>query len=384
MKSAKAWTGEKGLNIAAKLRAVCRRRLAAACDWAANNQVRHAWPRWDANAGRFPYHVHMPSNDVFLSTVWNTARLAQGLLAAGRALGDARHMDTAGRAVEYVKSLQVFAPERPDVRGAFFEETPQGFSVGVRDGVEGAQAFMVHYFATRDKTSLLRAGAYLDWLAARVAREGAEDVISGWCGYAAPIPLAQYAAATGKKKYIARTAVPVAEAIIRMMGPDGALTSPAKSEHHAPLGNGVIYNDDGLGVALLCTWKATGKRKYLDAASALGEWWLRQESLPDVFSMVPAAMLFLADMARATGDARYTRYLASLCERLFDMQALNDERALVQGGFIGEDRAPCFRVGSKPEEFISIRTTSYALIAMAKLAARGDKEWSPAYSAFGF
>jgi hypothetical protein len=26
-------------------------------DWAARNQIRDAWPAWDANKGRFPYHI---------------------------------------------------------------------------------------------------------------------------------------------------------------------------------------------------------------------------------------------------------------------------------------------------------------------------------------
>ena len=122
------------------------------------------WPKWDANAGRFPYHVHLGTNEHFLSTSWNAARTVQGLLSAYQALGTPAYLEAAERGLAYVNTLQVFTPEFPHARGAFIEETPLGDHVAARDGMECAQALLAHHVRTGNRVSLQRAEAFLDWL----------------------------------------------------------------------------------------------------------------------------------------------------------------------------------------------------------------------------
>lgn len=379
-------------------------RLVAA--WAMRNQVRDQWPRWNANTGRFPYHVYLPTEDHFLSTSWNTARTVQGLLNAYQVLGDRHCLAAAERGLAYVKSLQVFAPEHPRVRGAFIEETPLNDHVGVRDSVECTQALMSHYFLTRDKTSLLRAEAFLDWaLRHAESDEWPYSPIYILPRYSFPrtgnleerrflysacaIPWVQCAKVTGKKAYVTRGAGRQIDYVIReLQQADGSYELPKPPrDFHAPFEDrGTIVNDDGIGVSTLCVWRATGKRKYLDSAAAFADWWLNQEldALPRVYAMYTPMLVFLTDIARATGDARYVDFINDSADRVFDLQIRRDERPLVAGAFRGEDMARTYRAGSTPDEYISLRSTSYGLLALSKLAAKSARQWGPSYSAFGF
>ena len=397
-----AWNDRKGLALPPPVKAKAKAALKAAADWAVRNQRRHAWPAWDADAGRFLYHVYLPTGDHFWSNSWNTARCAQGLIGANRVLGNAEYLAAAERGLDYVKTLQVFAPEHPKARGAFLEETPQSDHVGPRDGIECTQALMAHHLITGDRASLLRAGAYLDWLMGHMTPKpqplaycylkpkwspSRASPTSLFLLASAAVPLTQYAAVTGKKSYLTRGAVPLIDTILDVFQhASGGLSIPSRMPNrHIPVaGSSFVYNDDGAGVAILCVWAATGKRKYLDAAAAFGDWWLSQDAdaFPPVFALLPSLALFLADLARATGDRRYTDYVAAFSDRLFDLQMPPASGSLVAGAFRGEDMAIEYRKGARDEDFIAQRTTSYALLALSKLAAGNDRQWGPAYSAF--
>ena len=404
----KTWSDTKGLALNRPIKDRAETGLRAAADWAVCNQVQHRWPRWNANAGRFPYHVYLPTDDFFWSNSWNTSRTVQGLLAAWRRTGESAYLDTANRGLEYVKSLQVFTPEYPRACGAFIEETPQGDHVGIRDGVECAQAFMAHFFATGNRVSLLRAGAYLDWFHKTAQRPNGKlkhlgiiyitptwrpmdtSFLSDFFSAVAAIPLTQYAKVTREKKYVTHMAVPIVDNLIEtFLESDGRLVLKSKDpiNRHAPVaGDPTVYNDDGAGIAILAVWKATGKRRYLDAAVAMGDWWLAQDmtALPPLFALLPCLTIFLADLARATCDARYTQFIETFADRLFKLQVTRDARPVVDGAFQGEDMADDYRPGSSPDQYVCLRATSYGLIALAKLAARRDSDWTAAYSAFGY
>ncbi|MBN1807707.1 MAG: hypothetical protein JW909_01475 [Planctomycetes bacterium] len=398
-KSSRAWADSSGLALPSAVRRRARSGLAAAAAWAARNQVRHQWPKWNANAGRFPYHVHLHTNETMWSTSWNTARTVQGLLSAYRVLGDRSCLETAEWGLAYVKSLQVFAPEHAEARGAFIEETPLNDHVGPRDGVECAQALLDHFFATGDKVSLARAGAYLDWLI-RMTQQGVWPtsyvyilpewrpqpvrVEHAWCTYAAAIPMAQYAKASGNKKYVA-WAEHFAGLTLKLLSKDGAFRTGTRWGHHSAEDDTALYNDDGIGVGLVSAWKASGKKKFLDAAVANGEWWISKGSdLPENWAMPLAVAIFMADLARATGDLKFTAYINGAADGVFSRQILRDERPLVAGAFRGEDMAEHYMAGSARSDFISLRCVSYGLIALGKLAAPDSRRWGPAYSAFGF
>ncbi len=400
-KKASVWSDSSGLALKSEYRKRARAGLIAVADWATRNQIRHSWPRWTADAGRFLYHVHLPSGDIMWSTSWNTARAVQGMLSAWQVTGRKEYLETAEWGLEYVKSLQVFAPELEKVRGTFIEETPVNDHIGSRDGVECTQALIAHYFATKNKVSLIRARAFLDWLIKATETglwpssyiyfkpEWKPNLVSAadsWCTFAASIPLAQFAKATGEKKY-ARWAEYFTDLTLEHLfdSSDGSLRLKKAFGHHTAGADTALYNDDGLGPALIATWKASGKKKYLDAAVANGDWWIKKgNNLPENYAMIPAVMIFMADFARATSEQRFIDYINAMAERLFALQIMRDERPKVAGAFLGEDMAPHYRKGSPPGEWISLRCCSYGLIALGKLAAANAKQWGPSYSGFGF
>ena len=401
----RAWSDKTGLDVSSQTRQRAVRGLKAVADWAVRNQVRHCWPKWNANTGRFPYHVYLPTNDTFLSTSWNTARTCQGLFSAWQVLGNKEYLDAAELGLEYVKSLQVFTPENPEAHGAFIEETPLGDHVAQRDGVECAQAFLAQYMATGNKTALLRTRAFLDWqmkefksdkwpggllmLADPLNRAGGDDAMI-FIFAAGAIPLCQYVALTGERKeYVTKCAAPMIDYVLEeIQKSDGSYRwAKPHRDHHAPLPNDpTVYNDDGIGIATLCAWKATKQKKYLDSVVAYADWWRDRdpEKLPHTFAMLTCMSIFMCDMARATGDQRYLDFIGKVEDRLFGLQILRDERYLVSGGFRGEDMAHVYRPGSNAFDWISLRSCSYGLMAMAKLAAANAKQWGPSYSAFGW
>jgi len=401
------WANATGLNLDESLRAHARTALQAAADWAARNQCRHRWPLWSADTGRFPYHVHLKTDDHFRSTSWNTARMAQGLLSAWLVLRDPHHLDAAECALEYVKSIQYFGPECPAAHGVFLAETPLSNHAGPRDGIECAQALLAHHLVTGDKVSLLRGRAYFDWLLGTIEsgywlaggstiiprlepsvflkdRGPARTMIQRWCDFVAALPLLQLAQVTGEAKY-ARAAEQFGDHILaHLCRPDGGICAK-NSGHHTSTPEGYLDNDDGIALALVALATHATKSKYLDAAVANGEWWLRRgQGLPANYSTLPLLTMVMADLARATNDDKYTRFLHAHAAELFNLQVTRDERSLVSGAFLGEDMACHYRKGTLPGDYISLRTTSYGALALGRLACGSGKEWNPAYSAFGW
>ena len=171
--------------------------------------------------------------------------------------------------------------------------------------------------------------------------------------------------------------------------PDGALGVPETTEnsHHVVSGGhlaGVYVNDDGVGVALLCAHAVTGKRKYLDAAVAFADFWTRVEERLPTFASNASVALFLADVYRLTGDRRYLPKIEEYTRQTIALQCLKTKDAFLRGGFIGEDMAKHYDKRSEPADYVDLRITSYALIALSKIAARRPSEWGCAYSCFGW
>lgn len=402
-----AWSDSTGLAINSDIRTQAKSRLAAAADWAGRNQVRQYWPAWNANTGRLPYHVHLPTDALIYSTAWNTARAAQGLLSAWRVLHRTADLATVERSVEYVKALQCFAPECPDVAGLFGEETPVSDHFSMRDSIECGQLLLAHYAVTQTDVSLLRAKKFCScfvnlmeterwpgetWFliprleAARFmqAAPPAGRVQDVWNNFVGALPLAQMYALTGDRRCLECAERLGALILQHTVRSDGAFISPRADPIHASGADGVLDNDDGLCVALVALWKQTGKTAYLDAAVANGDWWIRKgPDLPVTYATLPTVLIIMADLARATNERRFIEYIEAMAARFFALQIVRDERLLVQGAFRGEDMAEHYRKGSCPADFISLRSTSYGLLALGKLGAGGQGEWNPAYSGFG-
>lgn len=385
------------------LRDRCAEAALLAARYIQANQVWHVWPYWTADAGRIPHNVsirdagHRPT----LTLTWDCARSAQALLAVYGVRREDWILEAARRALEYAKVNQIFSPEFPQHRGAFCEEVPQSNHIAARDVIEAVQGFLHYHAVTGDVSALQRAEAGADWLAGHYMNGG------GWpylCVFhrekdrlllcndftriimaAVALPFAQLDVLRGRPHYASKIPMAMDWLTATAFEADGSLRihDGAKAGHHAaptgPLAH-CFVNDDGAGVALLAAHRATGNEGYRATALRYGEWWLRAEVFPETYAAIPCAMNFFLDMARFTGDRRYVDKCVVYAERLLPWQHLAPGDPRVHGGFRGHD-------GEKdivPIEFISLRTTMYAMMALSKMAARTEAEWPMCYSAFGW
>jgi hypothetical protein len=331
--------------------------------------------------------------------------MVQGLLSAWLVGRDPAHLYAAELGLEYVKSIQYFGPEHPASHGLFLAETPLSNHAGPRDGIECAQALLAHHLVTGDNASLIRARAFFDRLLAMMENgawldnghniiprlkpvqflvdSGApRSVVERWCDFVAALPLLQLAMATRETRYTAAATQFGGFILEHLCHPDGSIRAK-NGGHHSSSPEGFLDNDDGIVLALVALWKHTGGRKFLDAAVANADWWLaRERRLPANYSTLPLLTLIMADLSRATGEARFARFLNEHAAALFELQIVKDERPLIAGAFLGEDMASHYRRGSVAEDFISLRSTSYGALALGRLACGNDSEWNPAYSAF--
>jgi len=391
-------------EFSATLKKQSEKSLTLAADWAARNQIRDAWPAWDANKGRFPYHILIDpakraQQPQVWSTCWKTARAAQGLYSAYLVTGNPAHLAAANLAMEYVATLQVFDPEYAEFRGAFREDSPQGLHIASRDGMEAMQGFIAGYQVTKNPRFLRRAAEGADFLL-RTMKNGQWPFGIAWpaegkyrsqdhfCFYAGALVFAQLYAITGKKAYLTHGAIPMADTLLQKhVRSDGALGIAATRENSHHIVNsgelaGVYINDDGAGVALLSAHVVSGRREYLDAAVAAADFWTRVKVDLPALAAYPSVALFLADVYRRTQDRKYLPKIEQYARRTLALQCRSRD-PLLRGCFIGEDMATHYDKRSRPTEYVDLRITSYALIALAKIAARRPAQWGCSYSCFG-
>lgn len=391
-----------------KLKAAAEKSLELAGDWLVGTQVRDRWPFWDANKGRFIYHVRIDpkkraAEPLMLSTCWKTARAAQGLYSAYSVTGNKDFLAAAELGMEYVCSLQFFEPGYEQWHGTFREDSPHGPHLALRDGMEACQGFINGYLVNGNERYLRRAGLYADYLVKHFRHElfpwgiafpfgqgGNKLKHQFFCFYAGALVFAQLWAITKKEEYITRAMVPMANYILRNYvldsGALGIKDEAASGGHHGALTEHghIIYNDDGVGVALLSVYLVTGEKKYLDAAIGMGDFWVTTGLEPKPLAAYSSIALFLADLYRLTGDKKYLPVIEQFTRKTISLQYGNKKDPLLYGGFIGEDMAEIYDKKSKPTDWVDLRITSYTMILLGKLAARSGKQWGCAYSCFGW
>jgi len=392
------------------LRTRAREAVLRGAAWHANVQIRDRWPDWTADRGRFLSQVGIttPSRHRWPSICWNTARAAQALLSAYRLQPDDAILETVRLAMEYVKSCQLFAPEYAEHAGACLEETPLTDHIASRDTVESIQGFLDVYAVTRDPLMLRRARAGLDWFTGWFLgngwpngyiwlRQGGKGTVNNDFSRlmlsAVALAFAQHDALTGEARYGRFIPAVMDWVIDNCLEADGALRMHDGTQvgHHAvasgPLA-GCFTNDDGVGIAWIASWRATGAEKYRQAALRNGEWWLRLPGLPETHASVPAGLLYLLDLYRLSSDRRYLDKSLPYIEHVLARQCRRPDRADVDGGFAGHDgtgdKREAGHDSADPLDYISHRTTMYSMLALAKVAARDEAEWNIAYSAFGW
>lgn len=132
------------------------------CDWFVNTQTNQVKPKWDANHGRVPYNIHIPTKEIVQGLNWSMARATYCLSTAYLRTQNSTYLEVARKAMNYAKTLQILDQKNPNY-GAFHEETPHSPFCYPRDGIETAGGFLVLYSITKEKDLLRRAQIYLDW-----------------------------------------------------------------------------------------------------------------------------------------------------------------------------------------------------------------------------
>jgi len=379
--------------------------LTLAADWAVRNQIRDAWPAWDANKGRFPYHILIDpakraKQPQMWSTCWKTARAAQGLYSAYLVTRKPAYLAAANLAMEYVATLQVFEPGCEESYGSFREDSPQGLHIASRDGMEAVQGFIAGYQVTRNPRFLRRAIAGTDFLLRTMKNgkwpfgiawplEGKFKSQDSFCFYAGALVFAQMFALTKNRAYLTRGAIPFADRILaHYVRADGALGIVAGSElsHHVGRTGelaGVFINDDGIGVALLAAYAVTGDKRYREAAVGFADFWTGITEQPGKLAAYPSVALLLADVYRLTGDRKYLPCIVEFVQKTISLQYLSPKNPFLHGCFIGEDMATHYDKKTCSMDYVDLRITSYALIALAKIAAKRADQWGCSYSCYG-
>ncbi len=422
----KVWTNRDGFDITPAVRKRVLKALRDACQWCAENQVRHEWPNWDNNHGRLPGAVSTRNGKIGWSISWNVARTAQGLLAASKVLGKdvTAFEETAELGLYHDTRLQIYDPEYPQLRGAIREETVNCFHINPRDGIECSQGWIAKTLYDGRKADpiwLSRACDHLNWTVNFLMQQPAwpmEYVFFGrdyakdmppvprpysddrlrmrnpnhpiaFCFAGLPIPICQYVSLTGEKKLVRKGAVPMADWLLDTFfdAGTGALRLPEGSVgHHSDMIGGLqraIGNDDGAMIALLCLHRLDPKRKWLDPVIANADWWSGITSRLHLFSAVPAAMLLMLDTARLTGKREYLDWVLARLDEVLALQCQKPDPRM-HGGFMGEDiERMSTWLGCAQARRSACGWSSYLLIGLSKLVANA-KTWSPAYSCFGW
>jgi len=260
---------------------------------------------------------------------------------------------------------------------------------------------------TGEQVYLDRAAAGADWLSGRFMdrhypngyihpfeddRGEVNNDFSRLMLSAAAIVFAQIDSLTGGKKYTESIPSVMDWVVENSIEDDGAIRihDGTDAGHHAVTSGplvGCFTNDDGAGVGLISSYRVTGNEKYKKAAELNGTWWCGLEQMPETYASIPAALLFMLDMYRFTGDKKYTAAAKPYIEKVLELQYINEDDTLAHGGFRGHESA-CEKSRKlhpdDPLEYICQRTTMYAMIALAKAAADTENEWNIAYSGFGW
>lgn len=373
-----------------------RKRALLAADWYVRSQLPENRPQWDANAGRFIYNYHLPTRTRVSGLSWTQGRGVMVLMAAHRLTGKAVYLETAQRALAYVRALQEYDQAQPYF-GAMHEEIPQSGYCYPRDGSEAAAGYLHVYNKTGDKDLLRRAKIFGDWmLSVTDPKTGFPPIGS----YFNPVKQARTIKAfmagngmfygllyqaTGEKKYLTRGLLPLADGVgKRFLEEDGALVDRHFDAHHTKTdksGRLLVLNDDGLCAALLMAGRITGQARYIEQSIRIADWMMGVKPVT-VFSSLPSQLCFIMDVWKETGMSRYRDYVLRRLPEVLRLQVVSSKDPWALGAFRGEDElAKWYVKGARQSDFVTNRVTCYTALTLFKLV-NGD--FTPGYSAFGW
>jgi uncharacterized protein YyaL (SSP411 family) len=327
-------------------------------------------------------------NSVGLCGNWCCSIGLMSLLAMYRVGSDERYLQSAIRAANYLKTLQIVDPSHRHY-GAFREHTPQTQWCFPRDTITTAWAMLCLHKVTGEKEWLRRSELLTNWYIKRARYT--TGFAKGWIRWRVrlegpPLPevrmLGNFQAgagvflynlhrATGKKRYLTQALVPLMSFYVdRFRREDGSFFGgydlAKRSWHESDYGH--RHNDDFAGLALLAAYKATRQKRFLSAAQAWAEFLLgamtADGGFDDIRKTSAAAMsaIFLHELNKIAPRRSYIPAMRKLGRFLIDWQSeLPNVKAY--GGVYGEDDR---------KDYVSTRVTAYAIGAWLKLAGKAD------------
>ena len=261
----------------------CARGIA---DWYANNQVRQR--DYIHGAGTFPSSISFIGQPMRAVTNWNLAFATMAQIAAGTAFGEDLYTHSARKMVSYLRALQIFDPFVPNHYGGIREMTAHTPWCYVRDALSGAWGFLEYYRVTGEEEYLERARLWAQWY----FKNGCDDDGLPLWGVVFGEPISdgtpvmcndmlgdftggnlnffyQMYRATGDKQYIDERFRHFADFFLtRVQQPDGWFKTVRKSDGSVPESDpqGGLHrtNDDFASLGLLCAYRVTGEKRYIE------------------------------------------------------------------------------------------------------------------------
>ncbi len=368
-------------------------------DWLINNQEKNGY---NANHGRFAAGISIKENKiVFWAPNWMNGASIMGLLMTYHRTSEKKYLEAAIRGGEYLKSLQILDARNKEFYGAFREDTPQSSWCHPRDGLTASWALLWLYDETKENEYLERVKLFNSWFLEYAMRKGwpawsyyfydkKPDYLQGSFHGGDGAYFYDYYFVTRDRTYIESGFRFIVDyAIEKFLGPDGKVRVIFDSDTGKYIEDGTTFdgmqkmhrhNDDFMSISILDAYIYYKDRKYLDRAEAYAKWLISEQredggfGKPDVPPAAATGPNFLIDLYRVTGKKEYLNAAVKAGKYLITRQVNNQENKLLHGGFYGYDG----NWNSEHNDFINIRTSAYALIALLKLEG---KEKGPFYSA---
>ncbi|MFH0919808.1 MAG: hypothetical protein V1913_05550 [Fibrobacterota bacterium] len=364
-------------------------------DWFVVNQVTNTL---SADCGRFINEVHVKGVDrpPVYSSNWTTGMTVISLLMSYERFKDKRYLESAERAGNYLKSLQVLDNRNPAAYGFFKEVTPQNTHCHPRDALSAAWG-LLHLFRMRgDAEAFGRVKIFAEWF----RRYAMKDGYPAWTVYlendkkpywqkgsfhgGSPLFFFELYEMTREPRWKSIGLTICDTWTKTFLKEEGSIRVEVDAEtgkdrtgfgpDPGHLGWQAMHktNDDFTSLALLRAYRLTRKAGYLETARRYLDWVLTTQKKDGAFGDVPVhsaaatLVLELMDLFLVSKEKKYREALQRSIPHFLSLQELTDPRPLVHGGFYCTSGD--YANGIRRE--LGVRTSSYALAALLRLEGK--------------